>query len=75
MIAGPRSSENYVFNSLRHLESFIHILYLHFEDISAKCLEADSQTHMPRDQIYSHIYFVNSIALRIWDEFSLIHLT
>lgn len=75
MIADSRSSETYVFNSLTYFETFIHILHLRFEGISAKYLEADSQTHMPRDQIYSHFYFVNTTALHIWDELSLISLT
>lgn len=70
MIADPRSSETYESNSLRYFESFIHILHRHFEGISAK----QSQTHMPRDQIYSHIYF-DSTTLHICSEFSLIPLT
>lgn len=47
MIADPCSSETYEFNSRRYFESFIHILYLLFEGISAKCLGADSQSLMP----------------------------
>lgn len=70
MIADPRSSETFEFNSLRYFESFIHILHRHIGGISAK----QSQTHMPRDQIYSHIYFVNSTTLHIWAEFILIPL-
>lgn len=47
MLADPCSSETYEFNSLRYFESFIRILYLHFEGISAKYVGADSQTLMP----------------------------